>query len=194
MDLLFFSAVIWSTNSIYSKYFFSRYYTLLFDISSRNLCIDSIFFIKKRYFFIIFVTFGLRGVPLGKKFEKGAKIYVSHFIQNDVFSCRGRHLDPSEKTFNFRTPQKQSKGSTWTPKGAKACPKGSILEVFLIPFWGPVPTVKTVFPCRREPHFRGSRVSQNSTFFMIVWSLAKRASRESLLEDFLRFGRIFEDF
>ena len=64
----------------------------------------------------------------------------------------------------------------------------------MVPFWGPVPTVKTVFPCRREPHLRGSRVSQNSTFFMIVWSLAKRASRESLLEDFLRFGRIFEDF
>ena len=64
----------------------------------------------------------------------------------------------------------------------------------MVPFWGPVPTVKTVFPCRREPHFQGSRVPQNSTFFMIVWSLAKRASRESLLEDFLRFGRIFEDF
>ena len=63
--------MIWSTNSTYSKYFFSRYYTLLFDISSRNLCIDSNFFIKKRYFFIIFVTFGLRGVPLGKRFEKG---------------------------------------------------------------------------------------------------------------------------
>ena len=119
---------------------------------------------------------------------------MSHFIQNDVFSCRGRHLDPSEKTFNFRTPQKQSKGSTWTPKGAKACPKGSIFDVFSVPFWGPVPTVKTVFPCRREPHLRGSRVSQNSTFFMIFWSSAKRASRESLLEVFFRFWLIFEDF
>ena len=29
---------------------------------------------------------------------------------------------------------------------------------------------------------------------MIFWSSAKRASRESLLEDFLRFGQIFEDF
>ena len=102
-------------------------------------------------------------------------------------------MDPSQKTSNFRTPQKQSKGSTWTPKGAKACPKGSIFDVFSVPFWGPVPTVKTVFPCRREPHLRGSRVSQNSTFFIIFWSSAKRASRESLLEDFFRFGRIFED-
>ena len=191
---LFFSAVIWSTNSTYSKYFFSRYYTLLFDISSRNLCIDSMFFIKKRYFFIIFVTFGLGGYPLEKGSKKVPKLGVCQWPQNWTFSCTGKHLDPFQKTWNFRTPPKQPKGSTWTPKGAKACPKGSILEVFLVPFWGPVPTVKTVFPCRREPHLRGSRVSQNSTFFMIVWSLAKRASRESLLEDFLRFGRIFEDF
>ena len=110
------------------------------------------------------------------------------------FRAQGSIWTPLKKTANFRTPPKQSKSGTWTPKGAKGCPKGSILEVFLVPFWGPVPTVKTVFPCRREPHLRGSRVSQNSTFFMIVWSLAKRASRESLLEDFLRFGRIFEDF
>ena len=103
-------------------------------------------------------------------------------------------MDPSQKTLNFRTPQKRLKSHTWTPKGAQGCPKGCILEVFWVPFGSPVPTVKTVFPCRREPHLRGSRVPQNSTFFMIVWSLAKRASREALLEDFLRFGRIFEDF
>ena len=103
-------------------------------------------------------------------------------------------MDPSQKTLNFRTPPKRPKSGTWTPKGAKGCPKGSIFDVFLVPFWGPVPTVQSVFPPRREPHFRGSRVPQNSTFFMIFWSWAKRASRESLLEDFLRFGRIFEDF
>ena len=114
--------------------------------------------------------------------------------QNLVISCRGKHLDPSQKASNFRAPPKRRKSGNWTPKGAKACPKGSIFDVFLVPFWGPVPTVKTVFPCRREPRLRGSRVPQNSTFFRIVWSLAKRASRESLLEDFLRFGRIFEDF
>ena len=74
IDLFFFFAVIWSTNSIYSKYFFSRYYTLLFDISSRNLCIDSNFSIKKRYVFIIFVTFGLGGYPLGKGSKKGTKM------------------------------------------------------------------------------------------------------------------------
>ena len=103
-------------------------------------------------------------------------------------------MDPSQKTFKFRTPQKRPKGGTWTPQGAKGGPKGSILEVFWVPFWGPVPTVKTVFPCRREPHLRGSRVPQNRTFFMIFWRSAKRGSREPLLEDFLRFGRIFEDF
>ena len=134
------------------------------------------------------------GYPLGKGSKKVPKLGMCQWVQNQVFSCRGKHLDPFQKTWNFRTPPKQPKGSTWTPKGAKACPKGSILEVFLVPFWGPVPTVKTVFPCRREPRLRGSRVPQNSTFFMIFWSWAKRASRESLLEDFLRFGRIFEDF
>ena len=103
-------------------------------------------------------------------------------------------MDPFQKTLNFRTPQKRLKSHTWTPKGSKGCPKGSIFEVFLLPFWSPVPTVKTVFPCRREPCLRGSRVPQNSTFFMIFWSSAKMASRESPLEDFLRFGRIFEDF
>ena len=103
-------------------------------------------------------------------------------------------MDPSQKTSNFRTPPKRPKSGTWTPKGAKGGPKGSILDVFLVPFWGPVPTVKTVFPCRREPRLRGSRVPQNSTFLMIFWSSAKRASRESLLEDFLRFGQIFEAF
>ena len=103
-------------------------------------------------------------------------------------------MDPSQKTLNFRTPQKWPKGGTSTPKGAKGCPKGSILYVFLVAFWDPVPTVKTVFSPKREPRFRGSRVPQNSKFLMIVWSLAKRASRESLLEDFLRFGWIFEDF
>ena len=143
---------------------------------------------------MIFMTFGLGGYPLGKGSKKVLKFESPYHAPKSVISCRGRHLDPSEKTFNFRTPQKQSKGSTWTPKGAKGCPKGSILEVFLVPFWGPVPTVKTVFPCRREPHFQGSRVPQNSTFFRSVWGLAKRASRASLLEDFLRFGRIFEDF
>ena len=66
---LFFSAVIWSTNSSYSKYFFSRYYTLLFDISSSSRCIYWKFFIKKRYFYMILVTFGLGGYPL----EKGSK-------------------------------------------------------------------------------------------------------------------------
>ena len=121
-------------------------------------------------------------------------MYMWHFIQNYVFSYRGKHLDLSEKTSNFRTPQKQSKGSTWTPKGAQGCPKGCILEVFWIRFGGPVPTVKTMLPCRREPHLRGSRVSQNNTFFTILWSLAKRASREALSDDFFRFGRIFEDF
>ena len=140
------------------------------------------------------MTFGLRGVPLGKRFKKGTKILLDSHLQNETFSCRGRHWDPFQKTSNFRTPPKRPKSGTWTPKGAKGSPKGSILEVFLVPFWGPVPTVKTVFPCRREPRLRGSRVPQNSTFFMIVWSLAKRASRESLLEDFLRFGRTFEDF
>ena len=103
-------------------------------------------------------------------------------------------MAPSQKTSNFRPPPNRPKSGTWTPKGAKGCPKGSIFDMFLVRFWGPVQTVKTVFPCRREPHLRGSRVPQNSTFSMIFWSSAKRASRESLLEDFLRFGRIFEDF
>ena len=139
------------------------------------------------------MTFDLRGVPLGKRFKKGAKKSRGGKLQNRGFSNRGKHLDPFQNTSNFRTLPKRPKTGTWTPKGAKGGPKGSILEVFLVPFWGPVPTVKTVFPCRREPHLRSSRVPQNSTFFMIVWSLAKRASRESLLEDFLRFGQIFED-
>ena len=110
------------------------------------------------------------------------------------FRADGGIWTPLKKHYILGHPKKRPKSGTWKPKGAKGCPKGSILEVILIPFWGPVPTVKTVFPLKREPHFRGSRVPQNSTFFMIFWSWAKMASRESLLEDFLRFGRIFEDF
>ena len=150
--------------------------------------------LKNDTFSSILVTSGPGGYPLGKGSKKGTKMEGGGQVPKWGFSCRGKHLDLSQKTWNFRTPQKHSKGSTWTPKGAQGCPKGCILEVFWIPFGGPVPTVKTVLPCRREPHLRGSRVSQNSTFFMIVWSWAKRASREPLLEDFLRFGQIFKDF
>ena len=151
-------------NSSYLKYFFSRYYTLLFDISSSTFCIYCKCFIQKTSLFNHFLCLLAWGVPLGKRFKQSAKKLSQGQLQNQAFSCRGKHWDRSKKTLNFRAPQKRPKNDTWTPTGATGCSKGSILNVFLIPFWGPVPTVKTVFPCRREPHLRGSRVSQNSPF------------------------------
>ena len=74
------------------------------------------------------------GVPLGKRFKQGyqkgvpnAAPKMSHFEQREA-------LGPSQKTLNFRSPPKRLKGGTRPPKGAKGCPKGSIFEVFLVPF------------------------------------------------------------
>ena len=110
------------------------------------------------------------------------------------FRAEGGIWTPLKKHKILGHPENDPKAALGRPKGPKDAQK-DVFEVFWIPFGGPVPTVQSVFPPRREPHFRGSRVPQNSTFFFrIFWSSAKRASRESLLEDFLRFGQIFEDF
>ena len=85
--------------SSYLKYFFSRSYALLFDISSSNLCIYCEFFIKRRCFFISFGDFGPGGVPLGKRFKKGAKIgcglmapKLDVFVQREAFGPLSKNI------------------------------------------------------------------------------------------------------
>ena len=163
-------------NSIYLKYFFSRYYTLLFDTSSSNLCIYCEFFIKKHCFFNDFCDFWPGGgVPLGKRFKKGYQNgkplpcpKTGDFLQREAFGPLAKNMKFEDAP---KTVQRQHLDAQRGPRMSKGC----ILEVFWIPFGGPVPTVKTVFPPRREAHFWGSGVSQNSLFFVIFWSWAKRA-------------------
>ena len=68
---------------------FSRYYTLLFDISSSNLCIYCKLFIKKRYFFIIFVTFGMGGTPWKKVQKRVPKRKAKSNSKNEPFRAEG---------------------------------------------------------------------------------------------------------
>ena len=102
--------------------------------------------------------FSRRGVPSGKGSQKGVKIlrHSHHFLE--PFSSQSEHRDPSKKTWNFRLSPKRPKSGIWAPRVPKRCPKGSILEVFLVPFQGPVPKVKTVLSLESQPHLEGSRV------------------------------------
>ena len=110
--------------------------------------------------------FSRRGVPFGKGSQKGAKILLDslHFLE--PFSSQSEHRDPSKKTWNFRLSPKRPISGIWAPRGPKRCPKGSILEVFLVPFQGPVPKVKTVLSLESQPHLEGFRVPKNHEFSM----------------------------
>ena len=102
--------------------------------------------------------FSRRGVPSGKGYQKGPKKLIHELIILEPFSSQSEHRDPSKKTWNFRLSPKRPKSSTWAPRVPKRCPKGSILEVFLVPFQGPVPKVKTVLSLEPQPHLEGFRV------------------------------------
>ena len=79
---------------------------------------------------MVFVTFGTRGVPLGKRFEKGAKIYMSHFIQNYKFSCTGRHVELLQNIDILGHPKNSPKAALGRPKGPKHAQKGAFLMCF----------------------------------------------------------------
>ena len=102
--------------------------------------------------------FSRRGVPFGKGSQKGVKILNDSLQFLEPFLSQSEHRDPSKKTWNFRLSPKRPKSGIWAPRVPKRCPKGSILEVFLVPFQGPVPEVKTVLSLESQPHLEGSRV------------------------------------
>ena len=68
---------------------------------------------------------------------------------------------------------------------------GSILEVFLVPFQGPVPKVKTVLSLESQPHLEGSRVPENHQFSMFFQGLLQVPSQKALWGGLLK---IFTDF
>ena len=135
--------------------------------------------------------FSRRGVPSGKGSQKGVNIlkHYHHFLE--PFSSQSEHRDPSKKTWNFRLSPKRPKSGTWAPRVPKRCPKGSILEVFLVPFQGPVPKVKTVLSLESQPHLEGSRVPENHQFSMFFQGLLQVPSQKALWGGLLK---IFTDF
>ena len=112
----------------------------------------------------------------------------------EPFSSQSEHRDPSKKTRNFRLSPKRVKSGIRAPQVPKRCPKGSILEVFLLPFQGPMPKVKTVLSLESQPHLEGSRVPENHQFSMFFSGSASSTIPEGTLgstfPDFYRFLRI----
>ena len=135
--------------------------------------------------------FSRRGVPSGKGSQKGVKILNDslHFLEQ--FSSQSEHRDPSKKTWNFRLSPKRPKSGIWAPRVPKRYPEGSILEVFLVPFQGPVPKVKTVLSLESQPHLEGSRVLENHQFSMFFQGLLQVPSQKALSGGLLK---IFTDF
>ena len=77
-------------------------------------------------------------IPFGSHFR--GKVSVGTLLKNMIF---------------LGCPQN---GGIWAPRVPKGYPKGRVLEVFLVPFQGPVPKVKTVFSLEPQPHLEGFRV------------------------------------
>ena len=147
----------------------------------RKLC----YFLMKNVTFRVLFT---EGVPSGKRYQKGVEKlkHSHHFLEQ--FSSQSEHRDPSKKTRNFRLSPKRVKSGIWAPQVPKRCPKESIFEVFLVPFQGPMPKVKTVLSLESQPHLEGSRVPENHQFSMFFQGLLQVPSQRAL------WGALFQIF
>ena len=136
LNIVFFPAVIWSMNSSYLKYFFSRYYALLFDISSSTFCIYCKCFIQKTLLFHYFCDFWPGGVPLGKRFKKGAKIgcglmtaKLNVFVHREAFGTVAKNIQIQD------TPKTAQNRHSDAQRGQRM-PKREHFRGILGTFWG----------------------------------------------------------